>query len=252
VDRVAPQPVEAPPEQAVIDIAAQPATRPDPAASTPVPEPERVETAPPEATTEIVTEATETDDTSIERAAAAPVVSPRPRPRPAQPAPPPVQTAAAPAPTPAPAPPATPAAPAPAPAVPDTSADIADALADVLAGLSDPAPAAPSGGSLTPSQADALRLAIQACWNVGALSTDALQVTVTVAFSMTPNAMPEQGTIRVVTASGGSEAAISQAFETARRAIIRCAGDGYGLPQEQYSAWRDVEITFNPEGMRLR
>jgi hypothetical protein len=95
-------------------------------------------------------------------------------------------------------------------------------------------------------------LAIQACWNVGALSTDALQVTVTVAFTMTPNAMPEQGTIRVVSASGGSEAAISQAFETARRAIIRCSGDGYGLPADQYDAWRDVEITFNPEGMRLR
>lgn len=136
--------------------------------------------------------------------------------------------------------------------MPDTSADIADALADVLAGLAEPAPAAPAGGSLSPSQADALRLAIQQCWNVGALSTDALMVTVTVAFSMTPSAMPEPGTIRVVSASGGSEAAVAQAFETARRAIIRCAGDGYGLPREQFDAWRDIEIIFNPEGMRLR
>lgn len=249
VDRVAPQPVEAPPEDAVVDMAAQPATSPDQSASTPQPEPERTQTAPPEATTEIVTEATETDDTSIERASAAPVVSPRPRPRPAQPvpAPEPVQTAAvAPEPDPEPVQPAEPAA------LPDTSSDVDDALADVLAGLSDPAPATPSGGSLSPSQADALRLAIQSCWNVGALSTDALLVTVTVGFTLTPSAMPEQGTIRVVSASGGSEAAISQAFETARRAIIRCAGDGYGLPADQYDAWRDVEITFNPEGMRLR
>lgn len=241
VDRVAPTPTEAPPEGATIDIAAQPATRPDAGATTPLPEPERPETAPPEATTEIVTEATETDATSIERAAAAPLTSPRPRPRPAQPAP--VETAAVPE-TPAPA--------EPTPPLPDTSTDIADALADVLAGLAEPAPAAPSGGSLSPSQADALRLAIQQCWNVGALSTDALMVTVTVAFNMTPSAMPETGSIRVVSASGGTEAAVAQAFETARRAIIRCAGDGYGLPAEQFEAWREIEITFNPEGMRLR
>jgi hypothetical protein len=248
VDRVAPTPTEAPPEGATIDIAAQPATRPDAGATTPLPEPERPETAPPEATTEIVTEATETDENSIERAAAAPLTSPRPRPRPAQPAPAPVETAAVESPAPAPAEP-TPPAPAPAP---DTSTDIADALADVLAGLADPAPAAPAGGSLSPSQADALRLAIQQCWNVGALSTDALMVTVTVAFNMTPNAMPEAGSIRVISASGGTEAAVAQAFETARRAIIRCAGDGYGLPAEQFEAWREIEITFNPEGMRLR
>ncbi len=248
VDRVAPTPTEAPPEGATVDIAAQPATRPDAGATTPLPEPDRPETAPPEATTEIVTEATETDATSIERAAAAPLTSPRPRPRPAQPAPAPVETAA----------PAAPVADAPAPAEPapdvlaDTSADIADALADVLAGLAEPAPAAPAGGSLSPSQADALRLAIQQCWNVGALSTDALMVTVTVGFTMTPSAMPEAGSIRVIAASGGTEAAVAQAFETARRAIIRCAGDGYGLPPEQFEAWRDIEITFNPEGMRLR
>ena len=254
VDRVAPQPVEAPPETAVIDTAARPATRPDPAASTQAPVVEQAETAPPEATTEIVTEATETDTNSLERASGAPLTSPRPRPRPAQlaaPAPslapeqaPTEQTAQAPAPT-----------PAPAPDAPASSADIADALADVLAGLSEPAPSAPagpSGGALAPGEADALRLAIQQCWNIGALSTDAMMVTVTVAFSMTPAAQPEQGTIRVVGASGGSEAAIAQAFEAARRAIIRCAGDGYGLPAAQYESWRDVEITFNPEGMRLR
>ena len=64
--------------------------------------------------------------------------------------------------------------------------------------------------------------------------------------------MPEQGSIYMVDNNGGSEGAVSQAFEAARRAIIRCASDGYGLPPESYEAWRDVEITFNPEGMRLR
>ncbi|MCC5957291.1 MAG: hypothetical protein JJU07_14420, partial [Natronohydrobacter sp.] len=134
---------------------------------------------------------------------------------------------------------------------------IAEALAAALAeqlsgGNAAPGPTSSAGG-LSASEADALRLAIQACWNIGVLSTDAQQVTVTVAFSMTPSARHEQGSIRMVGASGGSETAVQQAFEAARRAIIRCEGpDGYGLPPEKYDAWRDIEITFNPEGMRLR
>ncbi len=272
VERVAPTPTEAPPETAQIDIAAQPAAQAQPEAETPLPERDQAETAPPEATTEIVTEATETDDGSLERAAMAPNLSQRPRTRPDRPAQapePPTQTATAPtpptpptqtAPTPPtpPTPPTAPTpptpAPAPAPAEPPSDA-IAEALAAALSeqltgGGGTPGPSA--GAALSASEADALRLAIQACWNVGVLSTDAQQVTVTVAFSMTPSARHEQGSIRMVSASGGSETAVQQAFEAARRAIIRCEGDGYGLPPEKYDAWRDIEITFNPEGMRLR
>ncbi len=252
VDRVAPTPTEAPPEGAEVDITARPATQADAAADVVMPEPEQTETAPPEATTEIVTEATETDATSIERAAMAPVISDRPRTRPERPAPAAdTQTAAAPTPEPTPAPAAEP-APAPAPAPSDAIAEaLAAALSEQLGG-SGTSPIGSSAGGLSASEADSLRLAIQQCWNIGVLSTDAQQVTVTVAFSMTPTARHEQGSIRVVSASGGTETAVQQAFEAARRAIIRCEGDGYGLPPEKYDAWRDIEITFNPEGMRLR
>ncbi len=107
--------------------------------------------------------------------------------------------------------------------------------------------------ALSATEADGLRLAIQKCWNIGVLSKGAQAVTVTVGFSMTPEARHEQGSIRLVRALGGSETAIQQAFEAARRAIIRCEGpDGYGLPPEKFDAWRDATITFNPEGMRLR
>ena len=266
VDRVAPTPTEAPPDTAEVDIAAQPAAQPDPAAETVLPEQEQAETAPPEATTEIVTEATETDDSATERAAMAPNISQRPRTRPDRPAPAPspepeaeaeTQTAAAPTP-PAPTPPAPTPQPTPEPA-PEPTAPPSDAIAEALAaalseqlsGGGNDAPISSAGG-LTASEADSLRLAIQQCWNIGVLSTDAQQVTVTVAFSMTPSARHEQGSFRIVSASGGSETAVQQAFDAARRAVIRCEGDGYGLPPEKYDAWRDVEITFNPEGMRLR
>jgi hypothetical protein len=250
VDRVAPTPTEAPPEDAAVDETAQPQA----GANTPGDQilPEQEQVAPPEATTEIVTEATETDTDSTDRAAAAPTISQRPRTRPERPAPP-VETAVAPDPEPAPAPEpeAEPTMEPEAPAIPDVADDVADAvaaaLADSLAGLGTPGPT-----GLTGSEADALRLAIQQCWNIGVLSTEAQQITITVAFSLNPSAIPDQGSIRTVDSSAGSDGAVSQAFEAARRAIIRCAGDGYGLPPEKYEAWRNVEITFNPEGMRLR
>ena len=41
-------------------------------------------------------------------------------------------------------------------------------------------------------------------------------------------------------------------IEAARRAIIRCGADGYKLPPEKYDQWRDIEMTFNPEKMRIK
>ncbi|MBN2760130.1 MAG: hypothetical protein JXQ79_06500 [Rhodobacteraceae bacterium] len=246
VDRVAPTPTEAPPEDATVDLTAQPQTSADAPGDVVLPEQEQV--APPEATTEIVTEATETATDSLERAAAAPTVSPRPRTRPERPAP--VEVAETPEPSEDPAP-----APEPeAEPVTDVATEVADAvaaaLADSLAGIGN----APQQTGLSASEADRLRLAIQQCWNIGTLSTEAQQITVTLGFSMTPGAMPEQGSIYLVDSTGGTDGAVSQAFEAARRAIIRCASstNGYGLPPESYEAWRNVEITFNPEGMRLR
>ena len=43
-----------------------------------------------------------------------------------------------------------------------------------------------------------------------------------------------------------------QAFEAARRAIIRCGAQGFDLPREKYDHWRDIEMVFNPEKMRIK
>ncbi|MEQ9675666.1 MAG: energy transducer TonB, partial [Roseovarius indicus] len=40
--------------------------------------------------------------------------------------------------------------------------------------------------------------------------------------------------------------------EAARRAIISCVADGYKVPPEKYDQWRDIEMTFNPEKMRIK
>ena len=63
---------------------------------------------------------------------------------------------------------------------------------------------------------------------------------------------PDTASIRLLSSSGGSDAAARQAFEAARRAVIRCGARGFDLPADKYSHWQDVEMTFNPEKMRIK
>jgi hypothetical protein len=218
---VAPEAVAQPDPEAMPDPIEQEAVSPDAAGET-AQEPAEA-TAPEAAATEIVTEA--------EKPARAPEQSLRP---PARRPEAPVQTAA-PAPTPVP--------------TPDTPTDsgVNSAIEEALA-----APVVPQGPPLTSGEKETLRVAVSSCWNVGSLSTDALGTTVVVEVSMTPDAKPVSSSIRMASSSGGSEAAARQAFEAARRAIIRCGARGFDLPAEKYGQWQEIEMTFNPERMRIK
>ncbi|SFT97453.1 hypothetical protein [Sedimentitalea nanhaiensis] len=226
VERVAPDPVEAPPEEARPDVVAQPDVTLDQGADTP--QEQQQARAPEEAVDRIVTEADET-------ATLAPLQSRRPpKVRPDRPEPA-VIPAAQPDPTPA----------------PETANAVNAALAEALAG-GDPVPDAPTGPPLSAVEKDALRVAVSQCWNVGSLSSDALKTTVVVAVSMTPDGKPIADSIRMLSSSGGSDGSARDAFGAARRAIIRCGAKGFDLPAEKYGQWRDIEMTFNPERMRIK
>ena len=227
--RVAPEPVERPEPDVQIDDVDQQETVPDETAE-PVEEAEDEATARQEATTEIVTEAEESDV-----AAAAPPRSVRPRTRPARPEPsePADQTQAA--------------------AEPQTDTSAVDqALAEAMGQTGGEDRGAPQGPPLTVGEKDALRVAVQNCWNVGSLSSEALRTTVVVGVEMAEDGKPLTGSIRMISASGGDGAAARQAFEAARRAIIRCGAGGFDLPVEKYDHWQDIEMTFNPERMRIK
>ncbi|GAA6199996.1 energy transducer TonB [Aquicoccus sp. SU-CL01552] len=224
-ERIAPEPVAPPPPEA----------RPDPVEREEVaPEAQndstreaQEATAPEEAATEIVTEAEES-------AELAPTRSPRPAARPARRPPAPE-----------------------APAAPSTEDAVAAALAEALGETRETAPtptrpAAPSGPPLNAGEKEALRVAVSSCWNVGSLSSEALATTVVVAVSLSPDGKPQTETIRLMSSSGGGDGAAKQAFEAARRAIIRCGAKGFDLPVEKYDHWRDIEMTFNPERMRIK
>ncbi|WP_293573345.1 energy transducer TonB [Phaeobacter sp.] len=237
-DRVAPTPI-APPEPDVrIDEVAQPEIGPG--------EGQEAEQQPQDQTAEaaandrVVTEDIEAEND--QRASAAPARSLRPQSRPRRPDPEPVSD-------PTPEPPRAEVAEEPAE---DRAAAVEDALAAAIAGGADVIAPEPSGPPLTSGERDALRLAVQKCWNVGSLSSEALRTTVVVAVSLSPEGRPQDGSIRLLSSTGGSGAAATQAFGAARRAILRCGASGFQLPSDKYAQWRNIEMTFNPERMRIR
>lgn len=219
--RVAPEPAAPTPPQSERAPEVVEDTTPGPTAEDPAPD--EVAAAPPEAAPEIVTEAEETREL-------APAASPRPKARPNRPAR--TETAET---------------------QPEPAADPVDtALAAALA--SDPAPVpatAPSGPPLSGGERDALRVAVQNCWSVDVGSQSA-NVTVTVGVSMNRDGTVVGGQVNFVSATGGDDTAQRTAFEKARRAILRCQRGGFPLPPEKYDHWREIEMTFNPDGMRLK
>lgn len=83
---------------------------------------------------------------------------------------------------------------------------------------------------------------------LGALSREAAQMTVSIRFSMTADGMPDTASFRLVDQSSASHAAAQNAFDLGRRAVIECAGAGYDLPLDKYNRWRDIIVDFGPDG----
>ena len=222
-ERVAPTPAPAPPDTARIAPDATPDIAPAPDAPPTELAEETEEAAPEQAAPELATEA----DEATESLALA--TSPRPRARPQQA-------------TPAPDPEPTPAAqPQDAPATDDA---VADALADTTA-----EPAGDPGPPLTGNELDNLRVSVGGCWNTGSLSTEAQNTIVTIFVAMNEDGTPDVTSLRMIGFSGGSEAAANNMFSAARRAIIRCGTRGFPLPLEKYAQWREIEMTFNLDGV---
>jgi hypothetical protein len=94
---------------------------------------------------------------------------------------------------------------------------------------------------------------VQDCWVVD-VGSQAANVTVTLSMQMDRNGHVVASSLRLLSSSGGSGAAVETAFQAARRAVLRCdqMKGGYDLPIEKYDRWKEIEMTFNPEMMRLR
>lgn len=149
------------------------------------------------------------------------------------------------------------------PVTEDTSDAEADAIAAALAEAT-AEPAAETGGQdlpegppMTAGEMEGLRVAINKCWNIGSLSTAATTVKVSLRVEMSEDGSPRIETIRMTGYQGGDEAAAQQAFEAAKRAVIRavrgCGGaPGYDLDPAKYDQWNVMNLNFDASGMRLR
>lgn len=235
--RVASEAVAPPPPEAEVAPEVQQEAAPD-AESPEVVEEAAEATAPEEAATEIVTEA--------ETPSGAPETALRPQTRPTRPTPaaeePPEETAEE-----------------PEVAASATDAAVDDALAAALAadvGSATPsndagAAAANPGPPMTGAERDSFRLAVSGCWAVDP-GSEAASVVITVGFELDRDGRVI-GDVRLLNAQGGTGSAAEVAFQAARRAILRCQSQtGYQLPDDKYEQWREVEMTFDPSGMRIR
>ncbi len=229
-DRVAPEPVAPPPPDVAVADEVQETATPDAPDPVEVVEEPAEAAAPEEAATEIVTEA--------EAPSGAVTTSLRPNVRPNRPAPAEPEVAEAPAEE---TPPQT------ADVLEESEADVEAAVAAALESMQLPAA---EGPPMTGSEREGFRVAVNRCWNVDPGSV-AARVTVEVGFDLDQGGRVT-GDVRLLSSDGDSSAT-DTAFQAARRAILRCQGQGgYDLPAEKYDQWKEVVITFDPSGMRLR
>ena len=59
-------------------------------------------------------------------------------------------------------------------------------------------------------------------------------------------------TIRLTDPEDGTPEHVQQAYSVARRAIVACGTNGYELPKDRYEDWQSIDMTFNPENMRIK
>jgi hypothetical protein len=115
----------------------------------------------------------------------------------------------------------------------------------------------PEGPPMTSGEIDSVKRAVDACWNIGSLSSAAQRVKLVMRFEMNEDGTPIGPSIQMTSFEGGDDAAAQQAFEWAKRAVVRgvrgCGGKpGYELDPEKYGEWNVMNLTFDASGMRLR
>ena len=108
----------------------------------------------------------------------------------------------------------------------------------------------PGSTPTTGTELEAFRNAILRCWAVDPGSA-AARVRVTIGFELSQDRRVV-GPVRLLRSVGGDGAAAESAFQAARRAVLRCQGDGFPLPADKYDQWRLVEMTFDGSAMVIR
>lgn len=117
-------------------------------------------------------------------------------------------------------------------------------LAQGLPGLRDIAPPDPQPAP----PAEGFPSNVGQCWNIASLAPEAQGIRVVLSAMLGDDGRPVPDGIGLVEASAGSPAAVEQAVEAARRALIRCGHARSAGDVSAALAGRMLEITFDPSG----
>jgi len=88
------------------------------------------------------------------------------------------------------------------------------------------------------------------CWVLDA-GSPAARVSVTVGFEIGSSGRVLSSGVRLLSADGGTGVAVETAFQAARRAVLRCQGEGY-LPPNGIVEEQTVELVFNAETLEVQ
>lgn len=252
--RVAPTPAPAPAPDAAVAPVPTPEAAPEKTATQAKPQKPKQAKAPKEASTQIVPEASK-QAKALTGQSTAPKVSPRPELRPETPAapaqPPKEKVAKA-------EKPAKPEKAKPQKAKPDTSSAVDAALAAAMsatngAGVTEGGQGKSThlGPPVSAADTEGLLSTLKSTWIIDPGSPSA-DVTVTVDFQLSPDGKVIPSTIKLVSAEGGNQTAQQIAYRKARTAILHGSDLGFNLPPAKYQEWRDIQMVFDPKGMRLQ
>ena len=101
-----------------------------------------------------------------------------------------------------------------------------------------------TAATLTRSEMDGLKKAIQRCWSPPAGTSDAASLVVKVRMQLDASGRVE-GRPEVVSSPGGAQGRAAEG--AAVRAMLRCGP--YNLPSDKYETWATVEVNFDPRDM---
>lgn len=99
--------------------------------------------------------------------------------------------------------------------------------------------------ALSTAELESFRREVSECWMIGPGSAES-RVSLVVSFDMTPEGKPIADSIFLVSFDGVDIQAVERAYQSARRAILRCGVKGYTLPATKYESWKTVELSFVP------
>lgn len=111
--------------------------------------------------------------------------------------------------------------------------------------------ALPQGPPLTGGETSNISSAIARRFNLGAASTDVMSTMVVIRVSFSADGTPTS--IELIESNGPTQAAVSNLFSIASRAVNRTHLEGgIPLPPEKYETWRVLDFVFDASGMRVR